>query len=85
MTFALLQKMHLQFSPQSFLIFHIWCGAFSFSPKNALCLAGLPIFNMVADPQNSGKSAKFPPPPEKKEKNAKFTRNITKYLLAKHI
>lgn len=55
------------FSSELFDFSHlVW--SFFFSPKNALCLAGLLIFNMVADPQNSGKSAKFPPPPEKREK-----------------
>ena len=46
---------------------------------------GLLIFRAVADPQNSGISAKSCEIPKKTRNTAKSARNISKYISAKHI
>ena len=46
---------------------------------------GLLIFRAVADPQNSGISAKSREIPQKTRNTAKSARNISKYMSAKHI
>ena len=46
---------------------------------------GLLIFREVADPRNSGISAKSHEIPPKTRNTAKSARNISKYLSAKHI
>ena len=46
---------------------------------------GLLMFRAVADPRNSGISAKSREIPKKTRNTAKFARNISKYLSAKHI
>ena len=48
-------------------------------------LAGLLIFRTVADPRNSGISAKSREIPQKTRNTAKSARNISKYMSAKHI
>ena len=47
--------------------------------------SGLLIFRPVADPQNSGISAKSREIPKKTGNTAKSARNISKYTSAKHI
>ena len=47
--------------------------------------SGLLIFRAVADPRNSGFSAKSREIPPKTRNTAKSARNISKYLSAKHI
>ena len=47
--------------------------------------AGLLIFRAVADPRNSGISAKSREIPKKTRNTAKSARNISKYMSAKHI
>ena len=46
---------------------------------------GLLIFRAVADPRNSGISAKSRKIPPKTRNTAKSAKNISKYLLAKRI
>ena len=46
---------------------------------------GLLIFCAVADPRNSGISAKSREIPKKTRNTAKSARNISKYMSAKHI
>ena len=46
---------------------------------------GLLIFRSVADPRNSGISAKSREIPKKTRNTAKSARNISKYMSAKHI
>ena len=46
---------------------------------------GLLIFRAVADPRNSGISAKSREIPQKTRNTAKSARNISKYISAKHI
>ena len=46
---------------------------------------GLLIFRAVADPRNSGISAKSREIPKKTRNTAKSARNISKYISAKHI
>ena len=46
---------------------------------------GLLIFRAVADPRNSSISAKSRKIPQKTRNTAKSTRNISKYMSAKHI
>ena len=50
-----------------------------------LLFTGLLIFRAVADPRNSGISAKSREIPQKTRNTAKSTRNISKYMSAKHI
>ena len=47
--------------------------------------SGLLIFRAVADPRNSGISAKSREIPKKTRNTAKSARNISKYMSAKHI
>ena len=47
--------------------------------------SGLLIFRAVADPRNSGISAKSREIPQKPRNTAKSARNISKYMSAKHI
>ena len=47
--------------------------------------SGLLIFRSVADPRNSGISAKSREIPQKLRNTAKSARNISKYMSAKHI
>ena len=47
--------------------------------------AGLLIFRAVADPRNSGISAKSREIPQKTRNTVKSARNISKYMSAKHI
>ena len=57
-------------------------------PKNGFVLVlipGLLIFRAVADPRNSGISAKSREIPPKTRNTAKSARNISKYMSAKHI
>ena len=46
---------------------------------------GLLIFRAVADPRNSGISAKSREIPKTTRNTAKYARNISKYMSAKHI
>ena len=48
-------------------------------------LSGLLIFRAVADPRNSGLSAKYREIPKKTRNTAKSARNISKYMSAKRI
>ena len=52
---------------------------------NHILLSGLLIFRAVADPRNSGISAKSREIPQKTRNTAKSARNISKYTSAKHI
>ena len=63
------------------------CGSNVFPgtfPKLIYC-SGLLIFRAVADPRNSGISAKSREIPKKMRNTAKSARNISKYISAKHI
>ena len=53
--------------------------------SRGLVLTGLLIIRAVADPQNSGISAKSREIPPKTRNTAKSARNISKYMSAKHI
>ena len=50
-----------------------------------ILLSGLLIFRAVADPRNSGISAKSREIPKKTRNTAKSARNISDYMSAKHI
>ena len=56
-----------------------------FSQSVSILIAGLLIFRAVADPRNSGISAKSREIPKKTRNTAKSARNISKYMSAKHI
>ena len=59
-------------------------GAF-FQVSVTMCTTGLLIFRAVADPRNSGISAKSREIPQKTRNTAKSARNISKYMSTKHI
>ena len=54
-------------------------------PIKQVYKTGLLIFRVVADPRNSGISAKSREIPQKTRNTAKSARNISKYISAKHI
>ena len=61
-----------------------WLVPVSIKTKSYL-KTGLLIFRAVADPRNSGISAKSREIPPKTRNTAKSAKNISKYLLAKRI
>ena len=58
---------------------------YTFKLTNFIIQPGLLIFRAVADPRNSGISAKFREIPKKTRNTAKSAGNISKYMSAKHI
>ena len=65
---------------QNYIVF-----TYPVEPLYNVHFAGLLIFRAVADPRNSGVSAKSREIPKKTRNTAKSARNISKYMSAKHI
>ena len=57
----------------------------NFAIHSLVLVTGLLIFHAVADPRNSGISAKSREIPQKTRNTAKSAKNISKYMSAKHI